>query len=135
MVGSGAGELTQEVAELVRLAGPGAEGEGIVIADATGEMVYADEMATEIMGIVRMGAGVEDYSVLHGVFTEEGRPYPSSDLPLARAVLFQKTTKNERLLMRRPDGITYLLNVTARPLFDAAKRQVGSVVFFRVVAR
>lgn len=135
MVGSGAGELTEEVAELVRLAGPGAEGEGTVIVDAAGAIIYADDKAAEIMGTVRMGAGVEDYSAMHGVFTEEGRPYPSSDLPLARAVLFQKSSRNERLVMRRTDGITYLLNVNARPLFDAAKTQVGSVVYFRVIAR
>ncbi|MGF6492034.1 PAS domain-containing protein [Luteibacter sp. 621] len=129
----GVSGLSADVAELVRLAGPGREGEGIVITDAAGDMVFANEMATDILETPRIGAGVEDYSALHGVFTEDGRPYPSTDLPLARAVLNQKTTRDERLVIKRCDGVRHLLRVSARPLFDADHRQVGSVVFFSVI--
>lgn len=123
------------VDELVRLAGPCADDEGVVIANASGELVFASERAADILGIVRLGAGVEDYSALHGVFTEDGRPYPSSDLPLARAILLRKTTRGERLLIRRPDGLIQLIEVSARPLIDAAKRHVGAVAALRVLAR
>jgi PAS domain-containing protein len=120
-------------AELVRLAGPCEEDEGMVIADAGGELVFANERAADILGIVRMGAGVDDYSALHGVFTEDGRPYPSSDLPLARAILHRKTTRNERLLVRRPDGLVQRLDVSARPITNAEKVQVGAVVVIRLL--
>jgi PAS domain-containing protein len=124
-----------EVADLIRLAGPCAQREGVVIADASGEIVYACEQAIAILGIVRIGAGVDDYSVMHGIFTEEGRPYPSSDLPLARAILYRKTTRNERMLLRRPDGMIHLMGVSARPLFDDARKQVGAAAFIRILAR
>lgn len=127
---SGAG-----VEDLVLLAGPCADDEGIVIANASGELVFASERAADILGIVRLGAGVDDYSALHGVFTEDGRPYPSSDLPLARAILHKKTTRHERLLIRRPDGLIQLIEVSARPLVDTTKRQVGAVAVLRLLAR
>lgn len=134
----GAGEvgaLGAEVAELVRLAGACAPGEGVVIADAQGQIVFADRQAIHVLGLVRIGAGVDDYSALHGIFTEDGRPYPSSDLPLARAILYRKTTRDERMLVRRPDGLIHLMNVCARPLLNAEKKQVGAAAFVRVLAR
>ncbi|QWT21357.1 PAS domain-containing protein [Bacillus sp. NP157] len=127
-----------DVAELVRLAGPAAEGEGVVITDVTGNIVFANADAETILGFVRIGVGVEDYSSMHGVFTEDGRPYPSSDLPLARAVLSQKTTRDVRLLLRRCDGQHHLTSVTisvsGRPLYDASRRHVGAAAFFTVVS-
>lgn len=42
-------------------------------------------------GLVCIGAGPDDCSCTHGIFSEEGRPFPSCAVPLARAVLMQRT--------------------------------------------
>lgn len=127
------GERIVDLSMLIELAGPCADDEGLVIADARGDLVFSNDRAVDILGIVRIGAGVDDYSALHGVFTEEGRPYPSTDLPLARAILHQKTSRDVRLLLKRPDGICRRLSVSARPLLDAGKALVGAVVVFRAL--
>ncbi len=46
-----------------------------------GEIVHVNERAAELHGWVRLAVGPDDYSRMYSLFTEEGRPYPSADLP------------------------------------------------------
>jgi len=105
--------------------------DGVVLADRDGHIVFANPVADALLGRVRRGAGIEDYSCMHGVFTMEGRPYPSEDLPLSRAILGCETTRDVPLTIRRSDGARIPLLVSGQPLFDGNGVLVGGVVLFR----
>ena len=107
--------------------------EGLIVCDVHGSIVFANASAEHIVGLVRIGALPDDYSCMHGIFSEEGRPFPSSDVPLARAVLRGESVRDVRLVVRRCDGQAHLLSVDAYPLRDASGVAVGAATTFRVV--
>lgn len=106
--------------------------DAVVLADRDGRLVYANPLADELLGRVRRGAGIDDYSCMHGVFTTEGRPYPSDDLPLSRAILRREYTRDVPLVIRRRDGVSVALRVSGQPLLDENGTLVGGAVIFRV---
>ena len=119
---------------LDHLAGCSVSGpEGLIVCDAHGSIIFANASAEDIVGLVRIGAVPDDYSCMHGIFSEEGRPFPSSDVPLARAVLRGESVRDERLVVRRCDGRAHLLSVDAYPLHDTSGAVVGAATTFRVV--
>jgi PAS domain-containing protein len=107
--------------------------EGLIVCDVHGSIVFANASAKDIVGLVRIGAVPDDYSSMHGIFSEEGRPFPSSDIPLARAVLHGESANGVRLVVRRVDGESHLLSVGAHPLRNASGSIVGAATTFRVV--
>lgn len=109
------------------------ETKGVVASDRAGVIVYANACASDILGAVRVGSGVDDYSCMHGIFTEDGRPYPSRDLPLSRAVLKKETTRNIPLVVRRCDGGTHRISVSGKPLYGPDGAHIGGVVTFVIV--
>jgi PAS domain-containing protein len=108
--------------------------DGVVLADRAGNIVFANAVADDLLGRVRRGAGIDDYSCMHGIFTMEGRPYPSEDLPLSRAILGCETTHDVPLKIRRRDGVCIPLLVSGQPLFDTHGALAGGVVLFRPLA-
>jgi PAS domain-containing protein len=114
-------------AELERLA------QGVIVADEAGRLVFANAAAVAIHGRLIMGVQPDDYSLMHGLFTEDGRPYPSTDLALARAVLFGETTIDTRWRIRRPDASSVVAMGDAMPLIDDRGVQIGAILLFRVV--
>lgn len=121
--------LLKRAADICRAELDGANA-AAVIADNEGAIVFANDRAQTILGGVRIGAGVEDYSCMHGIFTTDGRPFPSSDLPLSRAVLHGENVLGVRLVVRRCDGTASLVSVDAKPLFDGEGDQIGGVATF-----
>ncbi len=108
--------------------------EGVVVADRQGHIVFGNTSANTLLGRVALGVDPDDYSHHHGIFTEDGRPYPSTDLPLARAVLSGETVEGDRLRVRRPDGSTIVIICYARPIFrDDGQQDGGMVLFHQVV--
>jgi PAS domain S-box-containing protein len=101
---------------------------GVIVADATGDIVHVNERAAELHGWVRLAVGPEDYSSMYSLFTEEGRPYPSEDLPLARAVRNGETCKHARWVVRRPDGTRQRMQGSAYPVTDEHGDQVAAVL-------
>lgn len=101
---------------------------GVIVADAQGNIVQLNERAAELHGWVRLAVGPEDYSRMYSIFTEEGRPYPSEDLPLARAVSNGETTKHGRWVVRRPDGSRQTMQGSAYPVVDEEGDQVAAVL-------
>ncbi len=108
---------------------------GVIVADGMGEIVHVNERAAELHGWVRLAVGPDDYSRMYSLFTEEGRPYPSADLPLTRAVRQGETTRHARWVVRRPDGSRQTLQGSAYPVRDARGKQVASVLVHDAIER
>lgn len=107
--------------------------QAVVLADREGRIVFANAAADAILGRVRRGAGIDDYSSMHGIFTLEGRPFPTTDLPLSRAILRRETTHDVVMKVRRSDGESAWISVSGQPLLDKDGALVGGVVLFEAV--
>ena len=104
--------------------------EGVIVTDAAGRITLINEAAARLHGVRRLDVAPDAYSAAYSLLTEDGRPYPSLDLPLARAVRGE-TVLEARWRIRRPDGSEVLAVGNARPVLDGAGRQVGAVLTIR----
>jgi len=104
--------------------------EGVIIADAGGRLVFVNEAAEALHGVKRLDVAPDAYSASYSLLTMDGDPYPSEDLPLARAVIAAETVVDARWRIRRPDGSEVVAIGSARPLV-ADGRQIGSVLTVR----
>ncbi len=105
--------------------------EGVIIADADGKLGLVNRAAEAIHGVASLHVAPENYSEVYHLFTEDGRPYPPADLPLARAVTEGKTIDDARWRIRRPDNSEVLAIGSARPISDEQGKQIGSVLTLR----
>ena len=106
--------------------------EGAIVVNGEGSIIFANAPAIVMHGRLIMGVLPDDYSQVHGLFTEDGRPYPSSDLPVVRAALGGETILNARWRIRRPDGSSVLAIGDAMPLYAESGRRTGAILIFRV---
>ena len=108
--------------------------EGVVASSLEGEFLLANPIAQEISGMgPTEGEGrPEEWSEIYGTFYPDGTTlYPSTELPLAKAMRGE-TTDNVKLVLRnqnRPEGV--FVNVSGRPLFDETGNLMGGVIVMR----
>lgn len=92
-------------------------GEGVIVADETGNFVLFNSAAERIFGIGPKDIPIADWMSVCGSYYEDKiTPFPSENLPLARA-LRGESTSNEIIFIKnpeRPSG-TYIL-VSAWPI-------------------
>ncbi len=104
--------------------------EGVIVTDAAGRITFVNQAAETIHGVARLDVDPDAYSDTYRLFTEDGRPYPTLELPLARAVRGE-IVRDERWRILRPDGTAILAIGSARPLLGQGGRQVGAVLTLR----
>jgi PAS domain S-box-containing protein len=117
-------EATQRAAILSQLA------EGVIVTDGGGNITFVNQAAERLHGVARLDVAPEEYSETYHLFTEDGRPYPPLDLPLARAVRGE-TVEEARWRIRRPDGSEVLAIGSARPIRGGEGGQIGAVLTLR----
>jgi PAS domain S-box-containing protein len=119
------GELAEHAAVLGQLA------EGVIVADAAGRITFMNAAAERLHGVARLEVSPEAYAESYHLFTEDGRAYPSTELPLARAVLGGETVTDARWRIRRPDGSEIVAAGSARPLVGPDGARLGAVLTVR----
>ncbi|MGB3624258.1 MAG: histidine kinase dimerization/phosphoacceptor domain -containing protein [Henriciella sp.] len=105
-------------------------GEGVIVTDSEGRILTVNRAAEEIHGQVRLDAAPEAYSETYQLLTMEGEPYPSHELPLARAVRGE-TVIDAAWKIRRPDNSVVVAVGTARPVRGETGEQIGAVLTMR----
>lgn len=104
--------------------------EGVIVADAEGRIMFVNEAAEQLHGVKRLDVAPDEYSETYHLFTEDGRAYPSDQLPLSRAVMSGETVIDERWRIRRPDGSEIIAIGSARPL-KIGGESAGAVLTLR----
>lgn len=106
--------------------------DGVIVSDASGRIVYANDLARELYGavdknsVVALGA---DCTTL----TLEGAPYPTDELPLTQA-LRGDLLDTLCWRIRRADGTEIIAEGSARPLVNKDGVRMGALHQFRDVS-
>lgn len=105
--------------------------EGVIITDAQGTITFVNEAAARLHGTAQLEVGPDQYSQAYSLLTEDRRPYPPNDLPLARAAQRGETVTEATWRVRRPDGSEVLAIGNALPVRDADGSVFGAVLTVR----
>lgn len=103
-------------------------GEGVIVTDSAGRIVFMNAAAVRIHGKKALGTGPGEYAGTFGLLTMDGEPYSGERLPLTRAVLHAESSEDCYWKIARPDGEILVALGKARPVFDADGQQVGAVL-------
>jgi signal transduction histidine kinase/CheY-like chemotaxis protein len=110
-------------------------GEGVIVADPSGEFLVFNPAARQILGRDQSDRPVEEWSEYYGIFLPDMvTPYPALELPLARALRGEAADDVELFIQhdKKPAGVW--LSVTARPLRDGRGDSRGAVAIFRDIS-
>ncbi|MBN1344693.1 MAG: PAS domain S-box protein [Phycisphaerae bacterium] len=64
------------------------------------------------------------------MFRADGSPWPPEQAPLVAAMLEGKVTKNEEMIIRRPDGTEFTILCNAAPIYDGGGALIGGIVTY-----
>jgi sigma-B regulation protein RsbU (phosphoserine phosphatase) len=108
--------------------------EGVVLVDRKGRCVFANAAARKITGMDPLGVPPAEWSSTYGCFRPDTvTPYPSEELPLARAMRGE-SVHGEELFIRNASNLEGAwVSVDASPLRDEKGEPAGGVVVFRDV--
>lgn len=91
----------------------------IVVFNAEGEIVFANDRAEEIVGHARGRLTGNSYSApASNVTSLEGHDFPDENLPFAQVIATGEPVFDNQLSIERPDGQHRILSVNAAPVFD-----------------
>lgn len=105
--------------------------EGVIVTDPNGRITFINRSAAEIHGVAHLDISPDEYASRFQLFRENGEPYPSNELPLARAVLKGESVIEARWRIRRPDGVEILAIGSAKPVLGPDGETMGNVLTIR----
>lgn len=110
-------------------------GEGVVVADRSGKFMVFNPAAEEILGMGPQRCAIEAWPQQYGLYSPDRvTPFPSRELPLARALRGEAADDVEVFARRAGADSGKWLNVTARPLRDERGESTGAVAIFRDIS-
>ncbi|WP_370337378.1 sensor histidine kinase [Parvularcula marina] len=105
--------------------------EGVIVTGPTGALQFVNRAAEELHGVSKLDVEPDDYAEAYQLLTMEGEPYPSRELPLARAVLDGEHIRDSHWRIRRPDGSEIVAVGSAHPVTDETGERIGAVLTLR----
>ncbi|MDP9348035.1 MAG: PAS domain S-box protein, partial [Gemmatimonadota bacterium] len=107
--------------------------DGVIVTDEAGRIAFVNEAAQRIHGVARLDVTPDAYAEAYRLFTLEGEPYPSEELPLARAVRNGETVRDTLWKIHRPDGTEVIAQGSAAPVITEEGKRLGAVLTLRDV--
>ncbi len=102
--------------------------EGVILTDPEGRITFVNAAAERLHGAALLGVAPSDYSDAYQLLTDGGEPYPSEELPLARAVVAHVTVKDAIWRIRRRDGSVERVRGTAKPVLGGQGQLLACVL-------
>ena len=100
--------------------------DGVIIADDTGRITFANEAAHRF-GFSTLGVVIGQYATTLSLLRRDGRPWSPEDLPLACAVRGDTVVATD-MRIHRPDGQVFEALVSASPLLAEDGTKFGAVM-------
>lgn len=108
--------------------------DGVIVADLEGNFLHFNPAAEQILGMRDEDAPPESWSETYGLYADDSNtPYPSEQLPLARAIRGESVDLEQLRIVRSDTGEQIWIEISARPLINADNVHCGGVVVFRDV--
>lgn len=105
--------------------------EGVILTDETGRITFVNEAARRLHGVACLDVAPDRYAETYSLYTVDGRPYPTAELPLSLAVLKSETVTGAHWRIHRPDGSRILVEGNAQPIFDERNTKIACVLTLR----
>lgn len=102
--------------------------EGVILTEPSGRITFVNAAAERMHGVALLGVSPAEYSDAYQLLTDGGDPYPSVELPLARAVRARVTVRDAVWRIRRRDGSVLRVRGTAKPIMDPQGELVACVL-------
>ena len=102
--------------------------DGVVIADPSGSVVFANDVARRLLGLTESGIPLTLRSEGYQVLTPDGGSYTSEELPLARAARQGDVIVDAELRIRHPDGTERVAQGSAVPVIAEDGTRCGAVL-------
>lgn len=107
---------------------------GVAIADDRGKLFYRNTECDRVMGTVGEALSmIADYGAHAEVEQPDGSPLDPERWPLATAIREERPVLGEELRIRRTDGRSIDVQVSAAPVWDAMGRVVAGICCFQDV--
>jgi PAS domain S-box-containing protein len=106
--------------------------EGVIVADTSGKFLFFNRAAEDILGIGPEDVSMNEWPRVYGCYFADGiTPYPSEDLPLARA-LRGETVDETEIFIRNSERLSGIhIIVKATPLRNEESELCGGIVVIR----
>jgi PAS domain S-box-containing protein len=104
--------------------------DGVVIVDASGQLVFMNEAGRELVGRVPSPGSPVEQEGEYGLRYLDGRAVGPAETPLARALRGERV-EDHRLLLRRPHAADLCVGSTATPILDGEGAIVGAISLLR----
>jgi len=105
----------------------------MVIEKPEGKVTYANKRAIELLGVTPCGIGLENVADLK-TYTLDGKVCPTKELYIYRALFEDETVRDAPIVIERSDGKRFIVNVSAKPLYDKEGKGNAAVAIFDDVA-
>jgi sigma-B regulation protein RsbU (phosphoserine phosphatase) len=106
--------------------------DGVVVADEDGRFLLFNKAAERILGMRAEEIPPTEWSSTYGCFLPDRvTPYPSEDLPLARALRGEHVRGSEIFVRNQQIPSGAWINVNSSPLHDEEGRRRGGLAVFR----
>ena len=107
-------------------------GDGVVVADESGEFMLFNPNAERIIGMSETDTSPDQWSEKYGIFSPDRvTPFAREELPLVRAIRGEASDEVEMFVCnpKVPDGV--YVSASGRPLHEESGVPKGGVVVFR----
>ncbi|MGD6807218.1 MAG: PAS domain-containing sensor histidine kinase [Candidatus Bathyarchaeia archaeon] len=105
----------------------------VVFEKPDGKVTYANQRAVELHGVDPCGISLEQHAKALKIFSMNGKPCPTEELYTYRALFKEETVRDEPVIIERPDGRRFIINVNAKPLYDQNGKANGAIAIYEDV--
>ena len=102
----------------------------VVFDKPDGKVIYANKRAVELHGINPCGVDLEKHSEALKIFSMNGKTCPTEELYTYRALFSEETFRDELTIIERADGERFIVNVSAKPLYDKDGKANGAIAIY-----
>ena len=102
----------------------------LVFEKPDGKVVYPNKRAMELHGKNPCGIVLEKQAQDLKIFSMEGKPCQTEELYIYKALFEEETFRDEPIIIERPDSERFIVNVSAKPLYNKNGKANGAIAIF-----